>query len=274
MLACLLRKRSDNPIRVSEIAAGLTLTIWRHWRAAMSEKENPQIAFPEELIERIAATIGVTVEEKRQWLAYHLHDLANDVDSYRTHDLLKKPAKLVGTLGQIEQGCSRLLQRFTSPPTDIAKTVPGLTKNPVLASILWELAAILDEKNPSRAVEDGSAETLLEEKLQAIRDLRGAATGARKAAEPEVIHRRGGDRRNDDWALNEAIGQLSVLFAEVTGRPPGTSFNFKTNKAAGPFIRFLGLCLEPLGWKVTPDAIRARVRRLKEPEETDEADDR
>ena len=62
----------------------------------------------------------------------------------------------------------------------------------------------------------------------------------------------------------EASGEVEGLVVEVTGRNIGTSVDPLSGEPGGPAIRFLELCLPPLGWNLSRQAIRHSIRRTRE----------
>jgi hypothetical protein len=70
-----------------------------------------------------------------------------------------------------------------------------------------------------------------------------------------------------DRALNEWLFLLTHIWHEIFERQVKTSVGgfqqLNEGQACGPFIRFVIAAAKPLAIKLSEDAIRARVRRLK-----------
>ena len=63
-------------------------------------------------------------------------------------------------------------------------------------------------------------------------------------------------------ALQQVLIDLCLLYKEVTDRELGTCVDPFTFEVHGSLIRLLRLCLPPLEWNLSTDAIRAHLRRL------------
>ena len=106
-----------------------------------------------DLIDQIADTIRISTAKKRRWLAYHLRDIAGDVQSYRLRKPIRKPSELVKAFEQTVNTCDRLLKRLASEPEGVTVQVVNVTLQPFRRLLLWELAADRDGVDPSRALE-------------------------------------------------------------------------------------------------------------------------
>ncbi len=228
----------------------------------MSETDKEDEQFSDELIDRIADTIGVSDPQKLDWLTYHLRDIAADAEGYKLYKVIRNPSKLKRAFAQTVKNCDRLLQALSTEPEGVTVQVANMTLKPFRRLLLWELAADRDGVDLSRALDDGTAEGIFDEHIGSVTAIRDAAARARDDVATRAAKGRGGPRHQSDWALDEVLRQLIQLYEELTGRPRGTSYSFKSKKAAGPVVRYLALCLPPLGWCLRPDAIRNHVRRL------------
>ena len=228
----------------------------------MSETDKEDEQFSDELIDRIADTIGVSDPQKLDRLTYHLRDIAANAEGYKLYKVIRNPSKLKRAFAQTVKNCDRLLKTLSTEPEGVTVQVANMTLQPFRRLLLWELAADRDGVDPSRALDDGTAENIFDEHVGSITAIRDAAARARDDISTQTSKGRGGPRHQTDRALEEVLRQLIQLFEELTGRPPGTSYSFKSKKAAGPVIRYLALCLPPLGWSLGPDAIRGHLRRL------------
>ena len=228
----------------------------------MSESDKEDEQFSDELIDRIADTIGVSDPQKTEWLAYHLRDIAADAEGYKLYKVIRNPSKLKRAFAQTVKDCDRLLRTLSTEPEGVTVQVANVTLQPFHRLLLWELAADRDGVDPNRALDDGTAENIFDEHIGSITAIRDAAARARDGISDRVATGRGGRRHLRDWAFDEVLRQLVQLYEEVTGLTPRTAYSFKTKQAAGPLIRYLALCLPPLGWCLSPDAIRGQLRRL------------
>ncbi len=228
----------------------------------MLEARHYETAFPDELIDRIVETIGVSDPAKRGWLEYHLRDMPDDAASYRMRWVIRAPAKLAKRFETFERACERVLKLLIADARDGNIDFPNRLTDPLHALLLWEFGADVTPADPGRAVEDGSAKKLFEKHVGMVVRLRHAAANARVDVERKVRPGRGGGRHEGDWALEEVIRQLLQLYEEVTDRQPGTSVDPITREVGGPVVGFLQLCLPHLGWHLTASAIRAHVRRV------------
>ena len=133
----------------------------------------------------------------------------------------------------------------------------------LLRLIRFQLALRKDPANPEWAIRDGFADQLLSSALENIVMLRNAASSARLNVEREIEGGKGGRRHEADWALEETTWHLLRLYKQVTGRDPGASVGPKSGTVDGPTIRFLQLCLPPLGWTKKAEALRNLIRKVK-----------
>lgn len=216
----------------------------------------------DELIDRIADTIGVSDPQKRGCLTYHLRDIAANAEGYKLYKVIRNPSKLKRAFAQTVKNCDRLLKTLSTEPEGVTVQVANVTLQPFHRLLLWELAADRDGVDPNRALNDGTAENIFDEHVGSVTAIRDAAGRARDGISDRVATGRGGRRHLRDWAFDVVLRQLVQLYEEVTGLTPRTAYSFKTKQAAGPLIRYLALCLPPLGWCLGPDAIRSHLRRL------------
>ncbi|MCH8863709.1 MAG: hypothetical protein IID51_14575 [Proteobacteria bacterium] len=228
----------------------------------MLEPHETETAFPKELLDQIAKTIGLTNPAKRRWLQYHLRDMPDDAASYRLRRAIREPGKLAKEFNTFETACQRVLNLLDADATNDGLDFQCRPDDHLHALLLWEFGADVIPDDPGRAVEDGSAKTLFEKHVGSVVRLKHAAANARVDVERKVRSGQGGRRHEGDWALEEIIRLLLQLYEEVTDRQPGTSVDPNTGKAGGPVVRFLQLCLPRLGWHFSASAIRAHVRRV------------
>ena len=60
----------------------------------MPEPHENETAFPDDLIDQVAETIGLSSPSKRRWLEHHLRDMPDDAASYRVRRVIREPGKL------------------------------------------------------------------------------------------------------------------------------------------------------------------------------------
>lgn len=231
-------------------------------QVTMSETIVEAHTFPDELIDRIAGSIDVSDPQKMVWLAYHLRDIAADVKGYKLYKVIRNPSKLKRAFAQTVKDCDRLLRTLSTEPEDIAVAVSNMPIKPYRRLLLWEIAARNPEINPARALDDGTADKIFAEHIGSINAIREAAVKASDSISDRVASGRGGARHQRDRALDEVLQQLIQLYEEVTGSERGSSYSFKAKEADGPLVRYLELCLAPLGWPLSRDAIRGHLRRM------------
>ena len=230
----------------------------------MSETTVEAHVFTDELIGRIAETIDVSGPKKMDWLAYHLRDIAANAEGYKLYKVIRYPSKLKRAFAQTVKDCDRLLKTLSTEPEGVAVAVSNITIEPYRRLLLWEIAASNPKVNPTRALDDGTADKIFAEHIRSINVIREAATKASDRIFDRVSSGRGGSRHQRDRAFDEVLEQLIQLYEEVTGRERGSSFSFKTKKADGPLVRYLELCFPPLGQALSRDAIRGQLRRIAE----------
>ncbi len=228
----------------------------------MSKPGDEQPPYSGELIGRIAEAISVTNSRKKRWLSDHLCDIAGDVDSYKLHTVIRRPSDLRKAFAQTVKDCERLLKRLNTEPEDVTVEVANVRLQPFRRLLLWEIAAGKDGVEANRALDDGTAEKIFDEQISSITAVRDAAARACDDIATQIPRGRGGRRHQRDWAFDEVLEQLVQLYEEVTGRERGSSYSFKTKKADGPLVRYLELCLAPLGWTLSLDAIRGHLQRM------------
>jgi hypothetical protein len=149
-----------------------------------------------------------------------------------------------------------------------AENVTGETKidpehiTPFNAQILWEFARDIKSRNTTQAIDSGEAHASFQEHSRAVASLRSKTQRAMTALEIERSSGRGGSRNKGDRAINDAIKLLLVYYQDATGNEIGTSYNTITEEASGPLIRFLQPCLKAVGWELSTNSIRSRIRNL------------
>ncbi len=228
----------------------------------MAVPGDEQPPFSGELISRIAETINVTNSRKKRWLAIHLCDIASDVDSYRLHTVIRRPSDLRKAFVQTVKDCERLLKRLNTEPEDVTVEVANVRLQPFRRLLRWEVAAGKDGVDANRALDDGTAEKIFDEQIGSITAVRDAAARACDSIATQIARGQGGRRHQRDWAFDEVLRQLIQIYEEVTGRERGSSYSFKTREADGPLVRYLQLCLAPLGWTLSLGAVRGHMRRM------------
>jgi len=227
----------------------------------MSETTIEAHVFTDEMICRIAETIDVSGPKKMDWLSYHLRDIAADAEGYKLYKVIRNPSKLKKAFAQTVKDCDRLLRTLSTEPEGVAVAVSNMPLEPYKRLLHWEVAARIPGINPIRALDDGTAEKLFADHTGSINAIRKAAIRASDSLSELIAAGRGGTRHKRDWAFDEVFEQLIQLYEEVTGRERGSSYSFKEKQADGPLVRYLELCLPPLGWPLSRDAIRGHLRK-------------
>lgn len=222
----------------------------------------PSEVYPEELIQQIAETIGVSNDHRIARLRSGLHRMPDDTVRYHSVNVLSNPTNYATRYESVEAACTRLLHAIeTDDRTGLIDTAPE-TICPFHGLILWQVAKDMDPGHVERRIENGSARTALEDLVRAVTKLRGYASAARASVAQNITPGRGGKRHKGDSALQQVLIDLCLLYKEVTDRELGTCVDPFTFEVHGSLIRFLRLCLPPLEWNLSPDAIRAHLRRL------------
>ncbi len=221
--------------------------------------DNP---YPSELVAQIADAVGITDPAKISALARGLRKMPDEAAFYRTYNAAASPTERIKALTSVLRTCSSLLKSLDLNPED---PTSGIAHDKVITpNLIWSLARMIDPKRPEWAIRDGKAHAKLQEDIRAVQTLRRAATDAIEQAETDKQAGRGGRRHKADWALQEITYDLLTLYREVTGRNIGTSVDPLSGEPSGPAIRFLELCLPPLGWNPSRQAIRHLIRRTRE----------
>ncbi len=223
----------------------------------------PENAYPRKLIAQIADAVGITDPAKISALARGLHEMPDLAALYRTYNAAASPTERIKALNPVLRACSNLLKSLDLDPEHPISN--GIADDKVITpNLIWSLALMIDSKRPEWAIRDGKAHTKLQECIRAVQALRRAVTDAIGRAEVDKQAGRGGRRHKADWALQEITYDLLTLYREVTGRNIGTSVDPLSGEPGGPAIRFLELCLPPLGWNPSKQAIRHLIRRTRE----------
>ena len=171
----------------------------------MSETIVEAHTFSDDLIDRIAETIEVSGPKTMDYLAYHLRDIAADTEGYKLYKVIRNPSKLKKTFEQTIKDCDRLLRTLSNQPKDIAVAVSDMPIEPFRRLLLWEIAAGSQVTNPTRALDDGTADELLAEHIGSIKAIREAAAKADESLSGRVDSGRGGSRHQRDWAFDEVL---------------------------------------------------------------------
>ena len=223
----------------------------------------PENAYPTELVAEIAEAVGVADPVKISALARGLHEMPDLAAFARTYNAAASPTKRIKALNPVLHACSNLLKSLNLDPEDpISNNITN--KDVITLTLIWPLARMIDPKRPEWAIRYGKADAKLQECVRAVQILRRAATDATEQADADKQAGRGGRRHEAEWALHEITYDLLTLYREVTGRNIGTSVDPLSGEPGGPAIRFLELCLPPLGWNLSRQAIRHSIRRTRE----------
>ena len=223
----------------------------------------PENLYPTELVAEIAEAVGVADPAKISALARGLRELPDLAALYRTYNAAASPTERIKALNPVLRACSNLLKSLDLDPEHPISN--GIADDKVITpNLIWSLALMIDSKRPEWAIRDGKAHAKLQECIRAVQALRRAATDAIEQAEADKQAGRGGRRHEADRALHEITDDLLTLYREVTGRNIGTSVDPLSGEPGGPAIRFLELCLPPLGWNLSRQAIRHSIRRTRE----------
>lgn len=225
----------------------------------------PIEVFPDDLINEIAASMDLS-QSKKALLRLHLRDLAQFVHLFKTTKLGVPPSQLARNAESIVKHIDRLANDFGLDPATM-KPSPDSESKPLAGLILWQVAFDLDQTHPERRIREGDAQAELQHRLELLLYLKEAIDRIQTNLQSGVSPGRGGSRAESDWALHETVRQLMVTYWEVTRRRTGTSVKPLTGEVGGPLVRFLELCLPPLGWTLSRNSIRGLVRAIKKADE-------
>ena len=229
-----------------------------------SSPQDQETVFPDGLIDNIASAIGIADQNKKPHLARQLRNISVSSRLYRSHKLNEPPSQLARNLRLVESKANVFLKCLDLDADDQSLAVEAaLECSNLLRLIRFQLALRIDPVNPEWAIRDGFADQLLASALENIVMLRNAASSARLNVERKIEGGKGGRRHEVDWALEETTWQLLLLYKQITGRDPGASVVSISGRVDGPTIRFLQLCLPPLGWTKSAGALRNLIRRVK-----------
>jgi hypothetical protein len=218
--------------------------------------------FPDEIIANLVNEFEIRDSEKIKQLTEDLKDLPFEVETYRNRGLLPDKTNAIRKLETLVNQCNKVLEILE------AENVTGETKidpghiTPINAQILWEFARDINSRNRTQAIDNGEAHLLFQEHSRAIANLRSKSQRVITALKFEKSSGRGGDRNKGDRALNDAIKMLLVYYADATGNEIGTSYESVTAEASGPLVKFMQPCLKAVGWELSTNAIRSRIRNL------------
>ena len=223
-----------------------------------------QSGFTEEIIARVANDLTLPEDGwKRRQLEKKLRELETEVPIYQRREATTQPAKVRDQLGRLLLLCEKASPTGSESFQERIQKIVGkydITR----ALLLWQAALDEDRAQPESAIRDGRAEQGMERILKDPKALCKAAAAAREAVVRKVAHGRGGARHRSDWALEQAIILLGVLFWEVTGKLPKISVDGISGRPTGHFLQVLKLCLPPLGWRnFSDEALRHTVRQLR-----------
>ena len=222
----------------------------------------PENAYPRKLIAQIADAVGITDPAKISALARGLREMPDLAALYRTYNAAASPTKRIKALNPVLHACSNLLKSLDLNLEDPNSNI--ITNEDVITlSLIWPLARMIDPKRPEWAIRDRKADAKLQECIRTVQTLRRAATDAIEQAEADKQAGRGGRRHEADRALHEITYDLLTLYQMVTGHNIGTSVDPLSGEPGGPALRFLELCLPPLGWTQSRQATRHLIRRTR-----------
>lgn len=222
-----------------------------------------QSGYTEEFIARVANVLDLPKDGwKRRWLGRKLRELETDIPIYKRREAIRRPARVRDRFRSLEAvGGKASPAGSESFEKRVQKIIRGCEFTRAL--LLWQAALVEDRARPEAAIGDGRAQQALERLLKDPHALCKAAVAARESVVPKVASGRGGARHKSDWALEQAIILLGVLFWELTGKPPKISVNGMSRRPTGRFLRLLKLCLPSLGWpRKSEEALRHKVREL------------
>ena len=226
----------------------------------------PDNLYPSELVAEIAEAVGISDPGKISTLARRLREMPDLLALYRTRDAAGSATRRIDALKPLVRACSQALRALDVDAEEIrsGKLSDNDTMTPQL---IWSLALMIEPLQPEWAIRDGKAHQRLAECIEATRALHEAALAAKDRALADKKPGKGGKRRVRDWALHEITRDLLDLYRQITDRRVGISLDPFTKEPVGPLIRFLTLCLPPLGWELTPTAIRSLVGRVRNREQ-------
>ncbi len=226
-----------------------------------------QSAFTAGIITQVANELGLpeSLPEngwKRRWLGKKLRELEAEIPIYKRREAIRRPARVRDRFRDLEAACGKApTARSESFEKRVQKIIRGCEFTRAL--LLWHAALVEDRARPEAAIGDGRAQQALERLLKDPHALCKAAVAARESVVPKVASGRGGARHKPDWALEQAIILLGVLFWELTGKTPRISVDAISARPTGHFLQLLKLCLPPLGWQdFSDEALRHKVRKL------------
>ena len=222
----------------------------------------PENLYPSELIAQIAEAVGITDPPIISALGRRLREMPDLVALYRTLGAAGSATSRINALKPLVRASSKTLESLDVNPEDIRSG--KLSNDDVMTpQLIWSLALMIEPLRPTWAIQDRKAHQKLAECIEATRALHEAALAAKDRAVADKKPGKGGKRRVPDRVLHEVTGDLLVLYRQITGRNVGISLDRVTKEPGGPLIRFLALCLPPLGWELTPKAIRSLVGRVR-----------
>jgi len=223
-----------------------------------------QSGFTEEIIVQVANELSLPENGwKRRRLGRKLRQLETEVPIYQRRKAIKQPAKVRDRLVRLLSVCGKASPTGSeSFEKRVQKIILGCEITRAL--LLWQAALIEDRARPEAAIGDGRAEQVLERILKDPKALFTAATAAHDLVTAKVSSGHGGSRKTSDWALEQAIILLGILFWELTNKRPKISADAFSSHPTGRFLRILQRCLPPLGWdNLTDEAIRHRLRGIR-----------
>lgn len=96
-----------------------------------------------------------------------------------------------------------------------------------------------------------------------VERLESWANRAARLKQGRVKSRAGEPQHTADAALNDFLqNSLAPIYRQYIGRKPGTSPVDGSN-GGGPWVRFMGACLEPLGQPTAAEALKKRWSRIR-----------
>jgi len=196
-------------------------------------------------------------------LIYGLNGLYAWHQLFRYNHGLRRPSEvkreLEGILSWADKGNSN---RIAARLADLDET-----NRDSFNLILFQMALEIAPDHPERAVQD--PETLIRLVDLSRSDPKQIATLAERAiasVDSHIKEGRGGNRNYGKLVEREIVFELGCIFAECTGRNPGTTYDFDNVDYTGPFVRFVQIVFEALGRPLSGHQVFERYSALEVPE--------
>ncbi len=170
--------------------------------------------------------------------------------------------KLVNVLGPNEEGDAKANNLRDTVCFQLSLTAEQLAQElgpyPEAHSFTWRVPGEAEGITFYGGEEQVHAD--IETVVPGLRRLAAWASGANSRIRSRGVPP-GAAGRTPDEAINILFMRLLLIWSRVFGKSVGTSVS-PTGVPGGPLVRFIQLCLAPLGVKLTPGAIRERIRAL------------